>query len=38
MATNQLGRSVSHGCVRLSDPDIQRLFSMAKVGDQVLIY
>jgi lipoprotein-anchoring transpeptidase ErfK/SrfK len=38
MATNQLGRSVSHGCVRLSDADIERLFHMAKVGDQVLIY
>jgi lipoprotein-anchoring transpeptidase ErfK/SrfK len=38
MATAQLGRSVSHGCVRLSDADIERLFQMAKVGDQVLIY
>jgi lipoprotein-anchoring transpeptidase ErfK/SrfK len=37
-ATRELGRSVSHGCVRLSDPDIERLFAMAKVGDQVLIY
>lgn len=35
---NQLGRSVSHGCVRLSDADIERLFNMTKVGDQVLIY
>ena len=38
MATNQLGRSVSHGCVRVADADIERLFKMAKVGDQVLIY
>jgi lipoprotein-anchoring transpeptidase ErfK/SrfK len=38
MATAQLGRSVSHGCVRLSDADIEHLFKMAKVGDQVLIY
>jgi lipoprotein-anchoring transpeptidase ErfK/SrfK len=38
MATNQLGRSVSHGCVRLADADIERLFKMSKVGDQVLIY
>jgi lipoprotein-anchoring transpeptidase ErfK/SrfK len=37
-ATRELGRSVSHGCVRLSDPDIERLFQMAKLGDQVLIY
>ncbi len=38
LATSQLGRSASHGCVRLSDADIERLFKMAKVGDQVLIY
>jgi L,D-transpeptidase catalytic domain len=38
MATSQLGRSVSHGCVRLLDADIERLLNMAKVGDQVLIY
>lgn len=37
-ATRDLGRSVSHGCVRLSDPDIERLFGMARVGDQVVIY
>jgi lipoprotein-anchoring transpeptidase ErfK/SrfK len=37
-ATRELGRSVSHGCVRLSDSDIERLFGMAKVGDEVLIY
>ena len=38
LATDQLGRSVSHGCVRLSDSDIERLYKMAKVGDQVIIY
>jgi lipoprotein-anchoring transpeptidase ErfK/SrfK len=38
LATGQLGRSVSHGCVRLSDPDIERLYNMAQVGDQVIIY
>jgi lipoprotein-anchoring transpeptidase ErfK/SrfK len=38
MATDQLGRSVSHGCVRLADADIEKLFNMSKVGDQVLIY
>jgi lipoprotein-anchoring transpeptidase ErfK/SrfK len=37
-ATRELGRSVSHGCVRLSDPDIEKLFNMARVGDQVVIY
>jgi lipoprotein-anchoring transpeptidase ErfK/SrfK len=38
MATDQLGRSVSHGCVRLADADIEKLFNMARVGDPVLIY
>jgi lipoprotein-anchoring transpeptidase ErfK/SrfK len=34
----QLGQSVSHGCVRLHNEDIARLFSMASVGDEVIIY
>lgn len=34
----QLGQSVSHGCVRLHNNDISRLFSMASVGDEVIIY
>ncbi len=34
----QLGRSVSHGCVRLANEDIARLFDMARVGDEVVIY
>lgn len=34
----QLGRSVSHGCVRLHNRDIERLYQMAKVGDEVIIY
>jgi len=38
LMTDQLGRSVTHGCVRLGDADIERLFGMAQVGDQVLIY
>lgn len=38
MYPDQLGRSVTHGCVRLGDADIQTLFRMAQVGDQVLIY
>jgi lipoprotein-anchoring transpeptidase ErfK/SrfK len=38
MYPGQLGRSVTHGCVRLGDADIEKLFSMANVGDQVLIY
>ena len=34
----QLGRSVSHGCVRLRNEDIARLYAMASVGDEVIIY
>ena len=37
-ATNLLGQSVSHGCVRLADADLERLFSMTEVGDEVVIY
>ena len=38
LATRQLGSSASHGCVRLSDGDIEKLYGMAKVGDRVIIY
>lgn len=38
LATSQLGRSVSHGCVRLGDADIARLYKLVKVGDEVIIY
>lgn len=38
MYPDQLGRSVTHGCVRLGDADIEMLHAMARVGDQVLIY
>jgi lipoprotein-anchoring transpeptidase ErfK/SrfK len=34
----QLGTAASHGCVRLHNDDIARLFSMASVGDEVIIY
>jgi len=37
-AVSQLGRSVSHGCVRLSDADLEKLFAMSHVGDEVIIY
>lgn len=33
-----LGQSVSHGCVRLGDNDIENLYAMANVGDTVIIY
>lgn len=35
---SQLGRSVSHGCVRLKNEDIAHLYDIANVGDQVIIY
>lgn len=34
----QLGRAVSHGCVRLHNNDIARLYEIASVGDEVIIY
>lgn len=37
-AVAQLGQNVSHGCVRLHNDDIARLFQMANVGDEVIIY
>ena len=37
-AVSQLGRNVSHGCVRLHNDDIARLYSMASEGDEVIIY
>ncbi|HUP46186.1 MAG TPA: L,D-transpeptidase [Thermoanaerobaculia bacterium] len=37
-AVRQLGQSVSHGCVRLRNDDIARLYAMASVGDEVIIY
>jgi lipoprotein-anchoring transpeptidase ErfK/SrfK len=37
-AVRQLGQSVSHGCVRLRNDDIARLYEMASVGDEVIIY
>jgi lipoprotein-anchoring transpeptidase ErfK/SrfK len=29
---------VSHGCVRLGDADIEAIYRMANVGDEVIIY
>lgn len=37
-AVAQLGQNVSHGCIRLHNDDIARLYSMAGVGDEVIIY
>ena len=35
---DKLGQSVSHGCVRLGDADIAKLYAMTNVGDTVIIY
>lgn len=35
---DKLGQSVSHGCVRLGDADIEKLYAMANIGDEVIIY
>jgi hypothetical protein len=38
LQTAQLGSSASHGCIRLGDRDIATLYSIASVGDEVVIY
>ena len=35
---DKIGRSVTHGCVRLSDPDIRALYALVEVGDEVVIF
>lgn len=35
---DKLGQSVSHGCVRVGDDDLAKLYAMANVGDEVVIY
>lgn len=35
---DKLGQSVSHGCVRVGEADIERLYQIANVGDSVIIY
>jgi len=37
-APNSIGRSVSHGCVRLRNEDIETLYRMIPVGTSVYIY
>jgi L,D-transpeptidase YbiS len=33
-----LGRAITHGCIRLGDEDLERVYRMAPVGTQVLIF
>ena len=37
-APSSIGRSVSHGCVRLRNEDIETLYNMIPVGTAVYIY
>ena len=37
-APESIGRSVSHGCVRLKNEDIEKLYDMVPVGTPVYIY
>ena len=34
-APNSIGRSASHGCIRLRNADVEKLFELVGVGDQV---
>jgi hypothetical protein len=35
---DSIGRAVSHGCVRMHNDDLERLYSMVEVGTPVFIY
>jgi hypothetical protein len=36
-APNSIGKAASHGCIRMADKDLEELFGMVKVGDEVEI-
>ncbi len=33
-----LGQNVTHGCIRLNDPDLKRVFQLARVGTPLMIF
>lgn len=33
-----LGKSVTHGCIRLNDDDLKRVYQLARVGTPILIF
>jgi len=37
-APGSIGRAASHGCIRLRNRDVERLFAMLRVGDAVSIH
>ncbi len=36
-APKSIGKAVSHGCIRMAQPDLEEVFSQTRVGDVVLI-
>src|SRR5215469_1854441 len=36
-APNSIGKAVSHGCIRMAKKDLEELFGVVKVGDEVQI-
>ncbi len=36
-APRSIGRAASHGCIRMRNPDIEELFALVRVGDEVTI-
>lgn len=36
--TRLLGKNVTHGCVRLNDEDLKRVYRLAKVGTPIMIF
>lgn len=37
-APGSIGHNVSHGCIRLRNQDVEKLFTMVSVGDEVDLY
>ena len=35
---NLLGRSITHGCIRLNDPDLAEAYNQAHVGTRVFVF
>ena len=35
---NSIGRNASHGCIRMRNREVEELFKMVAVGDQVELY
>ena len=33
-----LGKNVTHGCIRLHDDDLQKVYQLSKIGTPVMIF